>query len=138
MTGFETARTVRYEGPDRDTVERNFAADRERAMAAGYTVVRSRWDESGSLPALVVDYRHLSQAGSAPGTTAVGRGRGGLGEAVLIAGVILAAILVLAAVIPTAAPTAPAASAAPLASLTPAAPTLPPTPAATAQASPTD
>ena len=136
MTDFETARTVRYTGPDPDEVRRAFAADSERALAAGYVVTRSWWDSSQGQPVLVVDYVHASVDRQASRPTAVGPStsgpapthgrRGGLGEAMLVAGVILAAIIVLAVTIPTAAPApTPAPSVAPVQSLVPAS-SLPP------------
>jgi hypothetical protein len=118
VTGFETARTVRYTGQDPDEVRRAFAADSERALAAGYVVTRSRWDTSAGPPALVVDYLHASMdrpagaqrpAGAAMPAPRVS-GRGGLGEALLIAGVILAVIVALAVTIPTSPPAAPTAA----------------------------
>lgn len=114
MTGFETARTVRYTGQDPDEVRRAFAADSERALGAGYVITRSRWDTSAGPPALVVDYLHASMdrpagpRGSVGAATAAPRasGRGGLGEALLIAGIILAVIVALAVTIPSAPPAA--------------------------------
>jgi hypothetical protein len=114
VTGFETARTVRYTGQDPDEVRRAFAADSERALGAGYVITRSRWDTSSGPPALVVDYLHASMdrpagpRGSGGAATAAPRasGRGGLGEALLIAGIILAVIVALAVTIPSAPPAA--------------------------------
>jgi hypothetical protein len=115
VTAFETARTVRYVGQDADEVRRAFAADSERALAAGYVITRSRWDTSAGPPALVVDYLHASMdrpstargpGGASAAAQVPPSSRGGLGEAMLIAGVILAVIVALAVTIPTAPPAA--------------------------------
>ena len=102
MTGFETARTVRYTGPDADAIRRAFAADSERAIGAGFNVSRSRWDRSTGQLTLMVDYVHASVDGSAaprPAAATSGR-RGGLAEAMVIVGVVLAIIVVLAVALP--------------------------------------
>jgi hypothetical protein len=125
VTGFETARTVRYAGQDPEEIRRSYAADSERALAAGFVVTRSRWDTSGGPPVLVVDYVHASfdRPKSAPPATAdpsrartatQAPSRGGLGEALLIVGLILAVIVALAVTIPSSPPAAaPAPSVAP-------------------------
>lgn len=124
MSGFQPARTVRYTGQDRDEAGRAFAADSERALAAGFVVTGSRWDPSAVQPTLVVDYAHASADRPAmPERTAAPSGRrGGLGEALLLVGIILAGIIGLAVAIP-----APVPSAAPAPAVTQA-----PAPAATA------
>ena len=102
MNGFETARTVRYVGPDNDSIRRAFAADNDRALGAGFVVARSRWDRSTGELALIVDYVHASVDPATtprPPVASSGR-RGGLAEALVLVGAILGVIVVLAVVIP--------------------------------------
>jgi hypothetical protein len=108
MSGPQGARTVRYSGQDRDEAGRAFASDSERAIAAGYVVTGSRWDASAPQPTLVVDYAQASgDRALRPGPAAAPSGRrGGLGEALLLVGIILAGIIGLAVAIPAPAPTA--------------------------------
>lgn len=118
MSGSQVARTVRYTGQDQDEAERAFTADRERALAAGFVVTGSRWDPSAARPTLVVDYAHASaeRLVRPEPTAAPTDRRGGLGEALLLVGIILAGIIGLAVAIPAPAPTAtpaPAATEAP-------------------------
>lgn len=121
MSVFQTARTVRYTGADADEVRRAYAVDSERALTAGYVVMRSRWEPGGGSPALLVDYVHASVTGpESPGPAPAQAGRrGGLAEALLLVGAILAGMIALAVAIPAAAPVATPVPASPAATVVP-------------------
>ena len=116
MTGFEGGKTARYTAPTPDEVQRAFDADRERARAAGYGVTRSWWDTQQPQPTFVVEYQRATEdpttrGPGAPRRSSASRPRavqarraGGLGEALLVAGIILAAIIALAVAIPPSTP----------------------------------